>query len=208
MSDGGNRLILLRCECKAMFGSTKNYLRRNKKLNLMVALPLSVLALAAGVYLLVKVKREFLGGLFEALSWLVILLSLVSIGFLGYKTMRHCGGSCERNQKCHIEREVIIKEGMGGGGTCHGGAKMSCGGAEMAAGCRAVGDSMVMDMADCEKMMGKEKCQAMHNERGQCIMSKEECKAACDAAGKKCCATEAKATCTKEKKCCATKEAK
>jgi hypothetical protein len=53
----------------------------------MVAIALSVLALAAGVYLLVKVKSEFLSGGFGLLAWLVILLSLVSLVFQSPKDL-------------------------------------------------------------------------------------------------------------------------
>ena len=58
----------------------------------MVAIALSVLALAAGVYLLVKVKSEFLSGGFGLLAWLVILLSLVSFGFSVTKGFNRGGG--------------------------------------------------------------------------------------------------------------------
>ncbi|MBK8658887.1 MAG: hypothetical protein IPN22_08450 [Bacteroidetes bacterium] len=173
----------------------------------MIAIPLSVLAFAAGVYLLVKVKREFLGGLFEALSWLVIVLSLVSLGYSGYKTLGCCGKKCSSAQKCSVEREVIIKEMGEGGGMCHGAAKAGCSAAEgshcQAGGCKMEGDSVVMDKAVCEGMMGKEKCDAMCKERGRCILAKDECMALCKASGKKCCAEGAGApTCQKPAKCC------
>ncbi len=149
----------------------------------MVAIPLSVLALAAGVYLLVKVKREFLGGLFEALSWLIIVLSLVAIGFTGYRVVKnmtcgHCKGGA---QECRMEKEIIIKGGEHGAcphamGSMPG--DMKC--------CKAEGDSMVMEKEMCEKMMGKEACETMCKERGRCIMSKEECASHCKMEGKSC----------------------
>ena len=43
----------------------------------MIAIPICLLAFAAGVALLIKVKTAGLGGLYRALSWLVILLSLL-----------------------------------------------------------------------------------------------------------------------------------
>lgn len=139
----------------------------------MVALSLSILALAAGVYLLVKVKSEFLGKPFELLAWLVILLSLVAIGFKGFKMLHHCG-HCKQDQ-CKIEeKQIIIKDGEDGGGHCHmGDMNMES--------CHMEGDSCVMNQATCEKMMGKDACEKMMKERGRCIMSKEECMKMCPA---------------------------
>lgn len=144
----------------------------------MAALPLSILALAAGVYLLVKVKREFLGGIFEILSWLVIVLSLVSIGFLGFKAFNHCGGGhCGQARECRVEKQVIMK---GGNGHCEMNSSSTC----TMGGCKMEDDSVVMEKEMCEKMMGKEACEAMCKERGRCIVSKEECMEKCHAAGK------------------------
>lgn len=55
-------------------------------------------------------------------------------------------------------------------------------------GCKMEGDSVVMEPAVCEKMMGKEACEAMRAQRGRCIVSKEECMTMCKAEGKACCA--------------------
>lgn len=152
----------------------------------MVFFPLSVLALAAGVYLLIKTEREFLGGGFKILSWLVIFLSLVAIGFGGFKAVKHRSGKCHKTKHCNIEKRVTINK--------HG-----------AATCHVVGDSVVMDEAICAGIMGKEGCAAMVKERGQCIMSKAECTQACTTAGKDCCIKDqAAATCpnTGTKECC------
>jgi hypothetical protein len=43
----------------------------------MLAFPLAILALAAGVYLLIQVKQSGLSPLYKNLSWLVIILSLL-----------------------------------------------------------------------------------------------------------------------------------
>ena len=166
----------------------------------MVAFPLSILALAAGVYLLVKVKREFLGGIFEILSWLVIVLSLVSIGFLGFRACHnHCGeGQCSQGKECRMEKEVIIKDDGRGHCSMDSTMSMSC--------CKMEGDSMVMDKAMCEKMMGKDACDAMCKERGRCIMSKEECMKMCHAEGKGCCGEKKEGACPmgggEKKECC------
>ncbi len=169
----------------------------------MVALPLSVLALAAGVYLLIKVKREFLSGAFGILAWLVIVLSLVSIGFAGFRALHHCGGGRDcGKQECHMEKRVtMMNDGMG---HCTMDSSMTM------QGCQMEGDSVVMDPAMCEKMMGKEACEAMRSQRGRCIVSKEECMAMCHANGKACCAQKPMGECTKkcegEKKACCQKK--
>lgn len=64
----------------------------------MVAVALSVLALAAGVYLLVKVKSAFLSSGFTLLAWLVILLSLVSFGFAVTKGVHSGNAQCHKKQ--------------------------------------------------------------------------------------------------------------
>ncbi len=142
----------------------------------MIALPLSILALAAGVYLLITVKREFLGKVFEMLAWLVIVLALVSIGFQSFKAFS-CHGNCKDGQCKVEEKQVIIKDDGSNGGHCQMG-DMSMDGKGMNC-CKMEGDSVVMDQANCEKMMGKEACEKMVKERGRCIMSKEECTKVC-----------------------------
>ncbi|HLP50976.1 MAG TPA: hypothetical protein VK154_08855 [Chitinophagales bacterium] len=144
----------------------------------MIAVPLLILALAAGVFLLIKVKRDFLGPVFEMLAWLVIVLSLVAIGFSATKAFTKCGKCGHHEKECRIDKQVIINKE--GGGHCSTTTSM--------AGCTMEGDSVVMDQAVCEKMMGKEACEAMRKERGRCIVSKEECMEKCKADGKPCCA--------------------
>jgi len=159
----------------------------------MVAIALSVLALAAGVYLLVKVKSEFLSGGFGLLAWLVILLSLVSFGFSVTKGFNRGGGDCHRN-KCSYQNGAACAQksaacdkpcGQAGnaacaekcGGKCEGkcdNAMKSCGGT-----CTMEGDSCVMDKAMCEQQIGAEACAKMIAERGRCIMSKDECAKTC-----------------------------
>lgn len=189
--------------CPAYPRSFKTHYFSGTNQKRMIALPLSVLALAAGVYLLVKVKREYLGGIFEFLAWLVIVLAVASVGYTGVKAFS-CKGGCKK-QTCHVEKNVVIKEG---GKSCHGAGKSNCGmgGCNME-GCHMEGDSCVMDKAVCEKMMGKEACDSLSKLRGRCIMSKEECHAMC---GKKegCTAAAPTACCKKDgegaapKTCC------
>jgi len=156
----------------------------------MVAISLLILALAAGTYLLIKVTREYLGTLFKGLAWLVIVLSLASIAFMGVKKVhryytRHNGGGYKNH-------EMMMKHGgghccSGGGQGCTAAAEKQCcsGGGGAVGGCKMEGDSIVWDKAACEKAMGKEACDKMSAERGRCIMSKEECRELC-ATGAKC----------------------
>ena len=140
----------------------------------MVALPLSILAFAAGVYLLIKVKKEYLSSLFSVLAWLVIIASLAAIGFSVAEGIEdYCEDHCEGKRECHMEKKIIIRGGEGGGGY-----HMGEGGCSMK-GCKMEGDSCAMDKEACEKMMGKEACDAMYKERGRCIMSKDECMEMC-----------------------------
>lgn len=164
----------------------------------MVFFPLSVLALAAGVYLLIKVKREYLGGAFELLAWLVIFLSLVAIGFGGYKAVKHSRGKCDKRSHCNIEKKVLIKDG----GKCH---QMNAGACAHNGSCRMEGDSVIMDEATCAGIMGKEACAAMRQQRGRCIVSKDECAKMCATSGKQCCMKgEGAAACSNagSKECC------
>lgn len=133
----------------------------------MAAFPLSVLALAAGVYLLIKVKREFLGKLFEVLAWLVIVLSLVSIGFGISKHFHrnHC-----KDDKCKAEKEVIIKEDDD---------ERTCG----MEGCTMKGDSCYLTADACEKLYGKEVCDSMHKLRGDYVFAHSECSQKCGHGG-------------------------
>ncbi len=144
----------------------------------MEVLPLSLLAFAAGVYLLIKVKKEYLSSLFSVLAWFVIVASLVSIVCSSVECYRECcGAMCGGKRECRMEKKVIINDGKGGG--CH---QMNGGGCSME-GCKMEGDSCVLDKAVCEKMMGKEACDAMCKERGRCIMSKDECMEMCHSKG-------------------------
>jgi hypothetical protein len=152
-------------------GNSRNMAGGNIKTQLMVALPLSILAFAAGVYLLIKVKREYIGSLFTVLAWFVIVASLASITVSSIELIDDC---CEDERECHMDRKIIIREGKEGGGYHH----MRDGGC-MLEGCKMEGDSCVMEKEACEKMMGKDACDSISKLRGRCIMSKEECMEMC-----------------------------
>jgi len=156
----------------------------------MIALPLSILALAAGVYLLIKVNKEYLGGIFKFFAWLVIILSLVAVGGVVCKAVRHhccgnmqghCGmmqGRCGMMQgHCDMQEHMMNKEMQH---CSHEGADSVC----PMSGCKMSGDSVVLDRAVCEKMMGKEACEKLCKERGQCIMTKDECSKMCGGTAK------------------------
>jgi hypothetical protein len=154
----------------------------------MAAFPLSVLALAAGVYLLIKVKREYVGGIIGILAWLVVASSIVSLGYTGYKAFTCCGTKC-RGEKCTKENIASCET------KCHK-KETSCNGTF---GCHMEGDSCVMEKEKCIEIMGKEACEALIAERGRCILSKEECAEKCE---KKCCSNEHKGCCKKSESGC------
>lgn len=163
----------------------------NTKSTIMAFFPLSILALAAGIHLLIKVKREYLGGIYPVFAWLVVALSLLAIGFGGFRAIQHHRHEmCHDGGKCTMEKEIVIKDGKMDGSTC---CHMN--------GCHMEGDSIVMDNATAEKMMGKEACDKMCKERGRCIMSKDECMKMCADGGSKCgMGDEGKAGCCKHDK--------
>ena len=139
----------------------------------MTALALSILALAAGVYLLIKIKKEYLSGVFSVFAWFIIIASLVAIGGASAECYhQYCNRMCNKGE-CRMEKDMIIKEDGGAG--CH---QMEGAGCSMGGG-KIEGDSVVMDKAMCEKMMGKEACDSICKMRGRCILGKDECTKMC-----------------------------
>ena len=109
----------------------------------MLQIALSILALAAGVHLLIKTKEAGLGFLYKALSWLVVLLAL---GFMLCGVVRHHhmhGHHCEMSNHCDMGRGEGACPYMKGGSDCcmHGGkgecseGKGSCTKGEMPSCC-------------------------------------------------------------------------
>lgn len=141
----------------------------------MSCFPLCIIALAAGVHLVIKTKREYLGSLYSGLSWLVVVLSLACMGYCGFK---HFSKRCCKGDKC-IEKRVIIKDGV-----CEKSESRNC----HMNGCKMLGDSCVMDQAACEKMMGVAACDSLRKLRGGCVFGKDECKALCRGKADDCCA--------------------
>ena len=98
----------------------------------MILIPISLLAFAAGVYLLVYIKQAGLGGLYKYLAWLVVLLSLLFIVCTVVRGARH-HGCCQTQSQCkmngHEGREACpyMKGGdckmEGGHGECTKGAE-------------------------------------------------------------------------------------
>ena len=129
----------------------------------MLQIALSILALAAGVHLLIKTKEAGLGFLYKALSWLVILLALAFMlcGVVRHHRMheRHC----EMSTHCgmgHGEGACpYMKSGAdccmhGSKGECSEGMS-SCTKGEMPACCKKDGEEG--KAACCEKGTGKDK---------------------------------------------------
>jgi len=138
----------------------------------MVAIALSILALAAGVYLLTYVKQFSLGGLYRSLSWLVILLAL---GFIACGVARgvmhmRCASHCESSAKCTYKDGSACpytKDGkcMKDMGECsmkgHGECSMD----------KEGGDSK---MECCKKMREAQgSCSEMHGEEGKAACCKK-----------------------------------
>ena len=172
----------------------------------MIALPLSILALAAGVYLLIKVNREYLGGIFKFFAWLIILLSVVAV----VSTVHH-GIHRHFHHGCHMHGHCGMHEGVMGKEHCD----MDANGACPMAGCKMSGDSVTLDRATCEKMMGKEACDSLCKGQAQCTISKDQCAQICKGMSKcsagqpACCKEGDKACCkTADKACCKAGEEK
>lgn len=167
----------------------------------MLNFALLLLALAAGIYLLIKANSLFLSKIYSALILLEIGLSLAGIVALGYKGVQHLSHrGCDNKQECRVEKKVIIQDGK------EEMYETSTRGCSMH-GCKLEGDSVVMEKEVCEKMMGKEVCDAMSKERGRCIISKDECMKMCHAEGKPCGGEKPAAGCTpkcagEKKECC------
>jgi hypothetical protein len=134
----------------------------------MVAIPVAILALAAGIYLLIYVKQAGLGTLYKLLAWKVIGLSLIFIvaaAVIGVHHMRHM-------HQCHASGHCDMRHGDGGcpymthgscgmqGGSqpecckpnaaCCGEKKECCSGTEMKACCK----DMKGGPASCSEMSG------------------------------------------------------
>jgi hypothetical protein len=157
----------------------------------MVGIPLLILGLAAGIFLLMKATSEYMGKLFKVLAWVVIVLSLLGIFVATVHGLRHMR-QMHRMQMMHKgmgQNERIIIRESGDVTDAHADsmanriAKQFGIDGAMHVCCKAEGDSMTMDEAMCEKMMGKEACEKMIKERGRCIMSKEECAKVCGTGG-------------------------
>jgi hypothetical protein len=79
----------------------------------MILIPLSLLTLAAGTYLLVYIKQAGFGGLYKYLAWLIVVLSLFFIVCTVVRGIRHhrCMSECRASGQCSMG-------GHEGGGCC------------------------------------------------------------------------------------------
>jgi hypothetical protein len=147
----------------------------------MIQIALAILALAAGVHLLIQVKQASLGSLYRNLAWLVIVLSL---GFMlcgiarGVMHMRHMR-QCEASGQCDMK---------GGKGDCpymqHSGCGMDAKGE-----CGMKKDCCMEKKECCTGGEKKACCKDMKGGAAGCSeMGGEKAKPACcakDSAGKK-----------------------
>ena len=113
---------------------------------ILISIALSLLALVAGMYLLDKTKKEGLGKFFSFISWLVIVVAILtllcSLARGGMKMRRH-----------HMEERMECHRGMMGGGDC----------------CMPMGGHKGMMREDCfDEKMGGDKM------RGHCGDMEEE----------------------------------
>jgi hypothetical protein len=122
--------------------------------------PFCILALAAGVYLLVQVKHFGFGGIYKGLAWLVILLSLICLsfcatrGFMHMRHMRECGrmmgGHCDMKGGDNACPYMRGGHGPMGGGNCcdmNGGAMGQCASSNMSTCCAKDSSAKKCDMA-------------------------------------------------------------
>jgi len=151
----------------------KPFIFTPQKTNKMVAFPLSILALAAGVYLLIKVKKEYLNGFFSVLAWLVIVLSLLSIGLGAARGIHHFRHGGFREGHREVREEVMI---------CPNGADSTC-----------VYKNIKIGETDCTKMHGMGGCKMEGMEC--CKMGGMDC---CKKEGAECCKMGGKEGCKME----------
>lgn len=140
----------------------------------MVAFTLSILALAAGVSILIKVKRDYLGSLYTFLAWSIISLSLVSLGYTGYKALF----SCNKSQHCTKQYECSKSTSCNNYNqpSCSQGEKKCCS-ENTNSGCKPGSYCCIVDREMCSKAMGAAACDSLYKERGSCALTMEECKA-------------------------------
>lgn len=71
---------------------------------ILIATSLSLIAIAAGTFLLAKTKNEALGGFFKFVSWFVILVGFLCIVCIGVRGITHCGfggkDQCGKQECC------------------------------------------------------------------------------------------------------------
>lgn len=100
----------------------------------MIAIPLTLLVITGGMFLLAKTQKENLGNLFKYISYFVIVvgfLALLCTTARGVKRMM--GGSCMKAEKCMPMQMNCMQGGMGGccnqmmmSGGCNHGMMSGC----------------------------------------------------------------------------------
>ena len=149
-------------------------------------IPFTLLALAAGVYLLVYIKQAGFGGLYKYLAWLVVLLSLLFIVCTVVRSARH-HGCCQSESHCKMSAHQ-------GGDACPymkgGDCKMEGGHGECTKGAESCSKEKGCEegKACCKKGAedGKAPCCKKDGEEGKaacCTKGAESAKPACCAKG-------------------------
>jgi hypothetical protein len=138
----------------------------------MSSIALSILALAAGAYLLIQVKNLGLGFIYKLLSWLVVLLAL---GFILCGVAR-AGMHMRHVRQCHAEGRCGM--GMGcGQDACPYMHQSSC---SMHGGSCSMGQSGCSEQKEC--CAEKKECCAKGSEEGKsacCTKGAEKEMSAC-----------------------------
>jgi len=126
---------------------------------------LSLLALSAGTALLIQIRRDYLGAGYAAIAWLIISLSLVSMGYSATQVVvKEINGGRMKKERCCRKQIDCYKEQTNN--TC-----------SVNSGCKMENGMCVVDREMCSAKMGKEACDSLVAARGGCYMKPEECKA-------------------------------
>jgi hypothetical protein len=133
----------------------------------MIAFSLSLLALAAGTALLIQIRRDYLGVGFAAIAWLIIGLSLISLGYNGTQIVRKKGdrfhySCCKKERKCQKKNDCCTSETEN---TCNINND------------RVKKGLCIVDREVCSAKMGKAACDSLCALRGGCYLRPEECAA-------------------------------
>lgn len=90
----------------------------------LIATSLALLAIAAGLFLLDKTRKESLGNLFKFSSWLIIVVGFLCLACISVRGFMHCGkGGCNIEKRCERMQEGCVEKQM----NCHKTGMEDCG---------------------------------------------------------------------------------